>query len=312
MRNILNIQFKNTIMSHGVVFLCAFRMSHIPVLLDEVVDMLQLQDGDKVLDATFGGGGHSEAILMRTNCGVLAIDRDPEAKDRAMKFKERFAERFDFVPAKFSEIPNLIFQKYDAVLFDFGVSSFQLDDAKRGFSFSLEGQLDMRMSKNQGISAFDVVNSFREDDLADIIFRYGDEPSARKISKAIVKERQNKQIVTTLDLRNIIHSVVKRKPNSKIDPATKTFQAIRIFVNDELKEINDGLIGILRVLNDGARIATIAFHALEDRIVKNWSRSEQSITPINKNSIKPTIEEIKRNPRSRSAILRGFIFSKAD
>ena len=291
-------------------------MSHIPVLLKEVVSTLFIKEGDRLLDATFGGGGHSRAILESEKCFLIGIDRDPEALLRAQRFKKDFEDRFHFISGKFSQLDKLLEneQKFDGILFDFGISSFQIDDQNRGFSFSKNGILDMRMSNNEGISAFDVINSFSEEDLANIIWTYGEEPKSRKIASAIVKERANSSIDTTSRLREIVSMVYKcpsaTKKYSKIDVATKTFQAIRIFVNNELVEIDTALKLLPKILNNGARIATISFHSLEDRIVKNWAKSLKNlITPINKNVIKPTEEEIRENPRSRSAVLRGFIYN---
>ena len=289
---------------------------HIPVLLKEVVDVLAPKSGERVLDCTFGGGGHTRAILNASDCYVVALDRDPEARDRALQLKNTYNERFDFVLAKFSEISDLFKnkQRFDAVLFDFGVSSFQLDNAKRGFSFSKNAPLDMRMSKN-GISAYDVVNTFSEEDLADILWIYGDEILSRKIASAIVKARKLRSIETTVQLANIVREIAqltrRAKKHSRIDAATKTFQAIRIFVNDELREISIALEDLPKILNNGARIALISFHALEDRIVKNWAKSQRDILlSINDSVVKPTAEEISANPRSRSAILRSFWYNE--
>lgn len=294
-----------------------FQMVHIPVLLKETLEILSIKPREKVLDCTFGGGGHTKAILNSSdNCYVYAIDRDPEAEDRAKAIKQKYGNRFDFVQSKFSDISNLFNQKqkFDAVLFDFGVSSFQLDDAERGFSFLKEALLDMRMSK-RGLSAYDVVNTFSDKDLSDIIWTYGDERHSRKIASQIVKDRTAAPIKTTTRLANIIHQAigfsVSTKKYSKVDSATKTFQAIRIFINDELREISVALENLPKILKNGARIALISFHALEDRIVKNWATSRKNcIIPMNKAVIKPTLEEIRSNPRSRSAVLRGFWYNE--
>ncbi|MDR1233781.1 MAG: 16S rRNA (cytosine(1402)-N(4))-methyltransferase RsmH [Holosporales bacterium] len=291
-------------------------MNHVPVLVDEVLSILSPKGGDRVIDATFGGGGHTMELLERCDCRVLGVDRDPDTTSRALQVKSQYPDRFDFVLGKFSGLYTLLEEhgKFDGILFDFGVSSFQLDNPGRGFAFSKDGVLDMRMSKD-GISAFDVINTFSESDLADIIWTYGDEPRARKIAAAIVDARKKSKIETTATLRSIVGSVFKnqviRKNYSNIDVATKTFQAIRIFVNDELTEIDTAIKNLPKILNDGARIAMISFHALEDRIVKCWSKlNRDHFTPINKKVIKPHINEIKKNPRSRSAILRGFVYNE--
>ena len=292
-------------------------MVHIPVLLEETLGILSPKSEDRILDCTFGGGGHTKAILDSCDCYVCAIDRDPEAEERAKKVKELFKNRFDFVRGNFSEIAEIFShcEKFNGVLFDFGVSSFQIDEANRGFSFSKDAPLDMRMSR-EGISAFDVVNSFSEDELGEIIWTYGDEPKSRKIASEIIKERKKGVIKTTFQLAELIHRAIglssKTKQFSKIDTATKTFQAIRIFVNDELREISEALETLTDILKNNARIAMISFHALEDRIVKSWAKSRKNcIFSINKQIIKPKFVEIAKNPRSRSAILRGFVYNKS-
>jgi 16S rRNA (cytosine1402-N4)-methyltransferase len=248
------------------------------------------------------------------------MDCDPDAAARAALLKEQYHDRFDFVRCRFSEMHDTLrtHGKFDAVLFDFGISSFQVDDAARGFSFMKDGALDMRMSKS-GPSALDVVNSFAEEDIAEMIRSYGDEPKSRadKIAAAVVNARQAGVITTTGELREVVHKAggdaVVRKRHSLLDPATKTFQAIRIFVNDELREINKALEGISYLLNDNARIATMAFHALEDRIVKNWSASmKPALTAIGTGVTRPSTDEVIRNPRSRSAKLRGFVYRSHD
>lgn len=268
----------------------------------------------KILDCTFGGGGHTKALLDSRDCYVLGLDRDPQALFRSKEIKEKYKSRFDFRLLKFSEL-EILDKKFDAVLFDLGVSSFQLDEAERGFSFSKNAKLDMRMA-SEGISAYDVINSFLEEDLANIIKNYGDEPKAKKIAEAIVSQRKVSKIETTFQLADLIRNVLgfqyKQKKHSRIDSATKTFQAIRIFVNDELNEINQALNKLPNILNDNAKIAIISFHALEDRIIKNWSKSQKDLfSPINKDIIKAGEDEILKNQRSRSAILRAFTYKRA-
>ena len=291
-------------------------MAHIPVLVNEVLELLKPKDEERVLDCTFGGGGHTKAILNSANCSVCAIDRDPDAKERASELKLKYQGRFDFKLDKFSNLPNVFGEskKFDAVLFDLGISSFQIDNSERGFSFSKDARLDMRMSK-EGISAYDVVNTFSEKDLADILWTYGDETRSRKIAFEIISSRKLKPIETTIQLANIVRKATNSsfvmKKYSKVDVATKTFQAIRIFVNDELREISIALENLPKILNDKARIALISFHSLEDRLVKNWAKSKRtSIIPINSSVIKPNSDEISLNPRARSAILRGFWYDK--
>lgn len=290
-------------------------MSHVPVLLSEVLGVLSPKDGDRCLDCTFGGGGHTRALLDASDCCVSAIDRDPDAEARAAPLKEEYGDRFDFSICRFSEIADKFAEcrRFDVVLFDFGVSSFQVDECDRGFSFSKDAPLDMRMSKS-GASAGDVVNSFTEGELADIIWTYGEEHASRKIAAAIVAARKEGTIETTVQLADIVRKSVgfgtTNKKYSKLDAATKTFQALRIFVNDELREISDALAQLPQVLNDGARVAMISFHALEDRVVKNWAAANKPhFSPINKNVIKPSLAEIRKNPRSRSAVLRSFAYN---
>lgn len=284
-------------------------MSHIPVLLNEVLHYLSPSDGDNIIDATFGYGGHTIAILEKcSNCNILGIDRDPDVIDRANQVKSLYNGRFSFIHGKFSEVLQSLDCKYNKVLFDFGVSSMQLDTPDRGFSFSKSGNIDMRMSK-EGKSAYDIINTLSQEELSEIIWKYGDEPKSRIIVKAIVEYRNNKLIETTEELRNIIVSVVNNK-NKHIDVSTKTFQAIRIYVNDELNEIYKALNNLQNILVNNSIIVTISFHSLEDRIVKNWSRDNINIIPINNKIVKPSIEEIKRNPRSRSAILRAYRYIK--
>ena len=283
-------------------------MSHIPVLLNEVIHYLSPSNGDNIIDATFGYGGHTSAILEKcSNCNVLGIDRDPDVINRANQIKEQYKGRFEFIHGKFSEVLQSLDCKYNKILFDFGVSSMQLDTPERGFSFSKSGNIDMRMSK-EGKSAYDVINSLSKDDLAEIIWKYGDEPKSRAIAKSIVEYRNKKQIRTTEELRNIIVSTVSNN-HSNIDVSTKTFQAIRIYVNDELNEIYKALNSLQNVLVNNSIIVTISFHSLEDRIVKQWGQNNKQIVKINDKIIKPSIEEINSNPRSRSAILRAYRYN---
>ncbi len=289
-------------------------MHHIPVLLNEVLQVLDPKAKNKIIDATFGYGGHSEAILKKNSkCYITAIDRDPTVKQKAEELKNTYKDHFNFISGKFSDVINNLSERYDKVLFDFGVSSMQLDNTERGFSFSKEAKLDMRMSCD-GLSAYDVVNDYSEKDLSEIIFRYGDESNARKIAKAIVNSRHINTIKTTTDLRNIIVDVFGfekiHKSHSNVDVATKTFQAIRIFVNDELREISTALHALPNILNDNAIIITITFHALEDRVVKYWATNNSNFTLLPPGVVQPSYSEIKSNPRSRSAKLRGYSYKQ--
>lgn len=305
--------FHITVYNANVLVFSFSFMSHIPVLQREVLSVLDIRPGNTVIDGTFGGGGHTKAILdSYKDVSVVAIDRDPDAEARAYDMINEYSGRLRFILSNFSKVGKVLESEglFDRALFDFGISSFQVDDPSRGFSFSKDGALDMRMSK-QGFSAYDVVNSFLEEDLEEIIRVYGDERKSIEIAANIAKYRKISKIETTFQLRHIVHEAIGvaryRKRFSSIDSATKSFQAIRIFVNDELKEIDSALRGVTRVLNKGARIVVISFHELEDRIVKGWAREMRGVVKqINRGVIRPSAEEIKENPRSRSAVLRGF------
>lgn len=296
---------------------------HIPVMLSEVLEALKPSDGKIYVDATFGNGGYSEAILKSANCKIIALDRDPNVQTRAEELKNIYGNRFEFRAGKFGDFSSLVTEEIDGAVFDIGVSSMQLDQAERGFSFAKDAPLDMRMSC-VGISAADIVNSYAENDLADLIYKYGDEKKSRQIASKIIQYRQNKKIESTRELANIIYSVLHKTPNS-IDPATRTFQALRIAVNNELEELENGLVGALQKLNSNGRLVVVSFHSLEDRIVKtffkNNAQKKQHVSRYaSQNSIEssfplsafskvltPSDDEISRNPRSRSAKLRFAI-----
>jgi 16S rRNA (cytosine1402-N4)-methyltransferase len=302
---------------------------HIPVLLDEVLAALQLSADDDVLDATFGAGGYSEALL-RAGCKTLtAFDRDPNVAQHVERVSAAHGTRFRFKHACFGDMAlHLAPASMDAIVLDIGVSSMQIDEAKRGFSFSKDGALDMRMSA-EGTSAADVVNNYEETTLADIIWRYGEERASRKIARAIVEARTLAPISTTLELRDIVHTVLKPNPRRPIDPATKTFQALRIYINQELQQLEAALHASELCLRTGGRLVVVTFHSLEDRIVKqffatacNPNASQSRHIPINapedsaiaasfthtqRKAVTASTAEIARNPRSRSAKLRAAI-----
>jgi 16S rRNA (cytosine1402-N4)-methyltransferase len=287
---------------------------HVPVLLNEMLYYLAPKDSGVYVDATFGGGGYSRAILNTAYTNVIAIDRDQEAKNRAQIFIENYPTRFEFFLSNFGNIDTIVRNRhFDGVVFDFGLSSFQLEYGERGFSFQTDGPLDMRMG-NTGLKAEEVINTFNEEDIFQIIKFYGEERFARKISRAILK---NRPIHTTFELAKIVRSVIPR--TTAIDPATKTFQAIRIFVNNELKEIEIALDKIVK-LATGSNISqvcvvTVAFQSLEDRVVKNWIQrnknpllgSDWVVEEKVHKVVVPQDEEIKSNPRSRSARLRAVV-----
>jgi 16S rRNA (cytosine1402-N4)-methyltransferase len=281
---------------------------HKPVLLRETIEMLDLKEDSVVVDATLGDGGHSEEILKHIPKGFLiGIDIDNEAIERAKGRLLRVANNFVVIPGNFKEIMSLVLFYGKAVthiLADLGVSSFQLDDGRRGFSFMREGPLDMRMCQPcMRYSAYDVVNSFSEEEIRDIILYYGEDPFAARIARKIVEERKRKPIETTTELANIVESVYP-KGYRKIHPATRTFQAIRIFVNGELDNLKVFLDNAPRVLSSGGRIAIITYHSLEDRLVKQAFKNNKDLRIVNKHVIRPSEEEVKENRRARSAKLR--------
>lgn len=291
-------------------------------MLQEVLTALKPQKGEIYVDATFGNGGYTKAILENADCKVIALDRDPTVKIRVNEFKNMYGDRFEFRAGQFGDFADLVPEKINGAVFDIGVSSMQLDEAERGFSFSKEGALDMRMSQD-GISAKDIVNSYDEEALADLIYQYGEERKSRQIAKRIAEYRQNKKIETTTELAEIIYSVIHKK-FGEIDPATRTFQALRIAVNDELGELSRGLSGAANRLQKNGRLVVVDFHSLEDRIVKNFFKEnggkrirvskyapelvqdEHLFAEVSK-VIMPTAEECGKNPRARSAKLRYAI-----
>lgn len=292
---------------------------HIPVMLQEVLAALNPQKGEVYVDATFGNGGYTRAILEAANCKVIALDRDPTVRIRANEIKNMYGERFEFRFGQFGDFADLVPEKINGAVFDIGVSSMQLDEAERGFSFSKEGTLDMRMSQS-GVSAKDIVNTYDEQALADLIYQYGEEKKSRQIAREIAEYRKHKEIETTTELAEIIYKVIHKK-FGEIDPATRTFQALRIAVNDELGELSRGLTGAANRLQKNGRLAVVDFHSLEDRIVKTFFKEnggrrvrvskyapelvqdEHLFAEVSK-VIVPTVEECKRNPRARSAKLR--------
>lgn len=297
---------------------------HKPVMVAEVLETLGPRDQETYIDATFGAGGYSQAILEKANCHVTALDRDPEAALRARPFESKYANRFSFYEGRFGDMDRLVPPMgYDGIVFDVGVSSPQLDEAARGFSFKRDGPLDMRMDK-QGLSAADVVNGFEEKEIARILWVFGEERRSRAIAHAIVTKRKEEPFTTTFQLANLVRSIVGvERPG--FDPATRTFQALRLYVNDELQELERGLHASERLLKAGGRLVVVSFHSLEDRIVKTFLK-ERSGGQANPSRYlpevvhsKPTFQlkshkpltpkdaEIHHNPRARSAHLRWAI-----
>jgi 16S rRNA (cytosine1402-N4)-methyltransferase len=287
-------------------------IKHIPVLLEETVNLLTSNGGKIYVDATVGLGGHSYEILKRNpKVYLIGIDKDPNALEIAEERLKDFEGRFALYQADYKDIDEVLkaegIDKVDGILMDLGVSMLQLKTPERGFSFNEDAPLDMRMNPEQKLTAYDVVNKYKEKDLARIIKEYGEERFAYRIAKAIAEYRRKKPIETTKELAEIVERAVPKGFYKKIHPATKTFQAIRIEVNKELEHLKEALIKLPTLLNPGGRIAVISFHSLEDRIVKHTLRyfeKEGTLKVLTKKPITPSEEEIKRNPASRSAKLR--------
>jgi len=284
---------------------------HIPVLLNEVLKYLNLQPNQNFVDATVGDGGHARAILenIAPNGKLIAIDRDVDSLVRAQSNLREFENRVIFVNDSFGNISKIIeesgFYRIEGILFDFGMSTSQLENSGRGFSFQKDEILDMRYDAKIPITAEDILNDYSEIELFEIFKKLGEEPKARIVARKIVESRKQKRIKTTKELVRIIEKVIKRR--GKIHPATKIFQALRIEVNEELTEIERALVDIPKVLPSGGRAAFISFHSLEDRLIKIWAKdlSKKNIIKIlNKRPLTASAEELKANPKSRSAKLR--------
>ena len=283
---------------------------HIPVLLNEVLENLNIKEDAIYVDCTLGLGGHSKEILKRlSKKGILiGLEQDENAlkiaKDNLSEYSNCYLFNTNFVNLP-DVLKELKIEKITGgVLIDLGVSSLQFDTAERGFSFQNDGPLDMRMDKNSEVDAYYVVNKYRENELADVIFNYGEERLARKIARFIVENRLKKPINTTLELANIILRCYPKGKWFKTHPATKTFQALRIEVNKELEVLDKFLCFIPELLGTQSRLSVISFHSLEDRIVKNSFKSREELRRLKKKPIIPTEDEIKNNPRSRSEKLR--------
>lgn len=295
---------------------------HVPVMLAEVLEMLQPKNGAHYVDGTFGGGGYTRAILEAADCKVLGIDRDPDAIARGQKLVEHFAGRLTLVHGEFSQLESYLGgAKTNGVVLDLGVSSFQFDEPARGFSFRENGPLDMRMSK-QGESAADFVNTADEETLANVIYRLGEERNSRRIARAIVAARPIAQTSALADIvKEAQGPAAARLP---IHPATRTFQALRIHVNDELGELERGLEGAASALAPHGRLVVVSFHSLEDRIVKQFLSARSATAPqgsrhapvtarahgaafriLTGRPLMPSDTEVEGNPRARSARLRA-------
>ncbi|MEO5336953.1 MAG: 16S rRNA (cytosine(1402)-N(4))-methyltransferase RsmH [Magnetospirillum sp. WYHS-4] len=300
---------------------------HVPVLLQEVLDALAPRDQGIYVDATFGAGGYSRALLRAAGrCTVWGIDRDPDAVARGQEMAKEFPGRFAVLQGRYGDMRELLgaagVNRVDGVAMDLGVSSMQIDEAERGFSFRTDGPLDMRMERD-GPSAADLVNELPEVELADIIYRFGEERASRRIAQAIAEARRSTPFARTAQLAELVRRCV-RKSGDGIDPATRTFQALRIAVNDELGEIDRGLAAAESLLAPGGRLAVVSFHSLEDRKVKEFLRLRSGDTPrpsrhlpqaasspapsfrlLTRGAVKPSAAEASANPRARSARLRA-------
>jgi 16S rRNA (cytosine1402-N4)-methyltransferase len=282
---------------------------HQSVLLAPSLEYLAIRPDGIYVDATFGAGGHSRAILERLSCGrLISIDADPEAVARASAISN---PSFTFVQANFSELRRVLdecgVELVDGVLFDLGVSSMQLDNAARGFSFREDAPLDMRMNPYAGRSAYDILATASERELADIFFNYGEERAARRIAHAIVIRRSEGRLPkTTMEFAQFVSGVVHRPgKRERIHPATRVFQALRIAVNDELGVLREGLTSAIGSLRSAGRVVAISFHSLEDRIVKQTFRSDDRLEILTKKPVVPDEAEMAENPRARSAKMRA-------
>ena len=299
---------------------------HIPVMLDEVTVALRPEAGKMLIDATFGNGGYSTHFLNTADCHVAALDRDPDAIARGQTMVQAFSGRLSLYEGSFSAIRQMVagtnFEHVDGIVFDLGVCSTQLDQAERGFSFRIDGPLDMRMTP-RGESAGDVINSYKEEEIADILWRYGEERASRRIARAIVKARTDCPIARTGQLAAIIHSVMPRPKPGQPDSATRTFQALRIHVNHELDELEHALAACVHLLKPGGILVVVSFHSLEDRIVKTFmagmsgrkgrpSRHQPDLNAdslplfalVTRKPVLPSSAEKQVNSRARSAKLR--------
>lgn len=303
---------------------------HIPVLLNETVDGLLPTANASYIDGTLGGAGHSRELLKRAGAGakLLGLDRDPAAIERCSAALEEFGDNVHIVHTPFSLMgevaPKAGFNQVDGIMLDLGVSSFQLDERERGFSFMGDAPLDMRMDNSSGITAAEYIDSFGDDwkSLASVLFDYGEEKQAAKIARAIIAAQHSSPIKTTLQLADLVEKAVGGRKGAPRHPATKTFQAIRIAINSELQEVKKGIEAAISLLKPGGRLAVISFHSIEDRVVKKtlaehegrWESLQQggskwigtlpAVKRVNKHPITASEEELVNNPRARSAKLR--------
>ena len=305
---------------------------HIPVLLAEVLAALSPRDGEILVDGTFGAGGYTKALLGAAACRVIAIDRDPSAVARGRELACHWDGRLEMVDGRFGDLADVLAARsiasIDGLALDIGVSSMQIDQAERGFSFAKDGPLDMRMG-GDGPTAADLVNTTEETELANLVYRYGEERMSRRVAHAIVDARRTEPFTRTLQLARVVRRAVPKSKDG-IDPATRTFQALRIAVNDELGELERALFAAEQVLAPGGRLAVVTFHSLEDRVVKDFLKGRSgaaaqpsrhlpaaatgpapSFTLMAKKAVSAGAEECARNPRARSAKLRTAMRTSA-
>jgi 16S rRNA (cytosine1402-N4)-methyltransferase len=305
---------------------------HYPVMLPEVLEALAPCDGEVYVDGTFGAGGYSKDFLEKADCHVYAIDRDFSAHAHCAALQEDYGGRLTFLHGCFGDVAELLEEEgvsgVDGFVLDLGVSSMQLDEADRGFSFRFDGPLDMRMdTSSDGQTAADIVNSYDEGDLADLIYRYGEERHSRRVARRIVERRKEERFERTLDLADVVRSAVPKSPRDQSDQATRTFQALRIAVNDELGEVERALGAAAQILRPGGRLVVVSFHSLEDRLVKTYLRAHSGqkasasrhmpeqvghddvalFEMLSRKAVKPSAAEIAENSRSRSARLRAAV-----
>jgi 16S rRNA (cytosine1402-N4)-methyltransferase len=309
--------------------------SHIPVMLNDMLVALAPEPNGVYVDGTFGAGGYTRAILDKApGSTVIAFDRDPDARARYNEMGPSYKNRCTFIDAPFStmheRLTDMGIKTVNGVVLDLGVSSPQLDCGERGFSFRFDGPLDMRMDPRTGQSAADVLNTANERDIADILYTYGEERKSRSIARAVVQDRTEKPFTTTQDFANLVRRIVKTSPRDTSDPATRSFQALRIYVNRELDELQDALQSAIQIIQKNGRLVVVTFHSLEDRIVKQFMQEKSGTAagpsrymPIQKQMdpilklLNPRGEpaskiEQEQNPRSRSARLRTAIILQSD
>jgi 16S rRNA (cytosine1402-N4)-methyltransferase len=283
------------------------KLKHHPVMVDEILSYLAPEKLKTYVDCTFGQGGYSKKILENTNCNIIAIDRDKDALEHAKLLKKKYPKNFIFCVNNFSRLDQVLkkndIKKIDGLIFDLGISNTQLNNPSRGFSFSNNGPLDMRMDiENLDLTAQKIINEFDQHNLSDIFYYYGEEKNSRQIARKIIEFRKKKEISTTFELVELIKKVNSFK---KKHPATRVFQALRIFINDELNELDITLKKSLLFLKKNGKIITVAFHSLEDKVIKNFfSRNKGLLKILTKKPITPNEKEVKINPRSRSARMR--------